>query len=48
MEHTEIQVDEPGDMHIRREAMQDGKRYIIFYTFGEETAENADEGNEDV
>jgi|GEM_PF-1794476 len=23
-----------GEMHKRREAMADGKRYIIYYTFG--------------
>ena len=48
MEHTEIQIDDPGEMHIRREVMQDGKRYIIFYTFGDETTETADEVSEDV
>ena len=32
-----------GEMHKRRETMPDGKRYIIYYTFGDEgkkTAEN--------
>ncbi|HEX8367979.1 MAG TPA: hypothetical protein VF604_05515 [Pyrinomonadaceae bacterium] len=24
-----------GEMHKRREAMADGRRYIIYYTFGE-------------
>ena len=48
MEHTEIPIDEPGEMHIRREVMEDGKRYIIFYTFGDETTEPADEVSENV
>jgi hypothetical protein len=26
-----------GEMQARREKMADGKRYIIYYTFGEET-----------
>jgi hypothetical protein len=25
-----------GEMHKRRETMADGKRYIIYYTFGNE------------
>jgi hypothetical protein len=29
-----------GEMHKRREKMADEKRYIIYYTFGEEPAEN--------
>ena len=48
MEHTEIIVDEPGEMNIRREVMEDGKRYIIFYTFGEEKIETNGEVKDDV
>lgn len=29
-----------GEMHKRREKMADEKRYIIYYTFGDESAEN--------
>ena len=25
-----------GEMHARRETMADGRRYIIYYTFGEQ------------
>ncbi len=28
-----------GETHKRREMMADGKRYIIFYTFGDERVE---------
>ncbi len=28
-----------GEMHARREQMADGRRYIIYYTFGDEGAE---------
>jgi hypothetical protein len=39
MENKEKQSKENvGEMHKRRETMPDGKRYIIFYTFG--NAEN--------
>ena len=30
---------EVGEMHTRREQMADGRRYIIYYTFGDEGAE---------
>lgn len=30
-----------GDMHARREQMADGRRYIIYYTFGEQTREHS-------
>lgn len=36
-----------GAMHARREQMEDGRRYIIYYTFGEdagETPKNSKEG----
>ena len=32
----EMSVDSVGEMHARREVMEDGKRYIIYYTFGGE------------
>lgn len=35
MEKEEQQPEtEVGEMHKRRETMPDGKRYIIYYTFG--------------
>ncbi|HLM59988.1 MAG TPA: hypothetical protein VK308_04240 [Pyrinomonadaceae bacterium] len=38
-----------GEMHKRREKMADGKRYIIYYTFGgEEPAPPQNEVNENV
>ncbi len=37
-----------GEMHKRREAMADGRRYIIFYTFGNEEAESQKEVSENV
>ena len=30
-----------GQMHKRREKMADGKRYIIYYTFGEGSEESS-------
>ncbi len=34
------QAEKPvGEMHKRREIMADGRRYIIYYTFGNEEAE---------
>ena len=39
MENEEKQLEETiGEMHKRRETMPDGRRYIIFYTFGKEEA----------
>jgi hypothetical protein len=29
-----------GEMHARREQMADGRRYIIYYTFGEDSGES--------
>ena len=29
-----------GEMHARRERMADGRRYIIYFTFGEEGSEH--------
>jgi hypothetical protein len=36
----EFRVDETGvgEMHKRREVMADGRRYIIYYTFGSDVA----------
>ena len=48
MEPAEITIDDPGEMHVRREVMPDGKRYIIFYTFGDEPGRPAEEVKEDV
>lgn len=37
MENEEKQTAESiGEMRKRRETMPDGKRYIIYYTFGDE------------
>lgn len=37
MENEEKQLEKPiGKMHKRRETMTDGRRYIIYYTFGDE------------
>jgi hypothetical protein len=38
MENEEKKAEKPvGEMHKRRETMPDGKRYIIYYTFEDET-----------
>ena len=40
MENEEKQpVEKVGPMHKRRETMADGRRYIVFYTFGNEESE---------
>jgi hypothetical protein len=31
-----------SEMHKRRETMADGKRYIIYYTFGESAVQSGD------
>ena len=37
MENEKVNLEETvGEMHKRRETMADGKRYIIYYTFGDE------------
>jgi len=37
MENEEKQPEKAvGEMHKRRETMPDGRRYIIYYTFGDE------------
>ncbi len=49
MENEEKQLENKvGEMHKRREAMADGRRYIIFYTFGNEEAESQKEVSENV
>ena len=37
-----------GEMHKQRQTMPDGKRYIIFYTFGTEDAKAENEVRENV
>ncbi len=37
-----------GEMHKRRETMPDGKRYIVYYTFGNEEKEPDAEVEENV
>jgi hypothetical protein len=39
-EEKQTEISSVGEMHKRRETMADGKRYIIFYTFGEEGEKN--------
>ncbi len=37
MEHEEKQPEKAiGEMHKRREKMADGRRYIVYYTFGDD------------
>ncbi len=49
MENEEKQHENKvGEMHKRRETMADGRRYIIFYTFGNEEAESQKEVSENV
>lgn len=36
-----------GEMHMRRETMADGRRYIIYYTFGDES-EGVGDGEDEV
>jgi len=37
---VDSQIPNPEKMNKRRELMQDGRRYIIFYTFGENNTNN--------
>ena len=37
-----------AEMHDRREMMADGRRYIIYYTFGEQTDPETEEARDDV
>jgi hypothetical protein len=40
-EEFTVQGTSVGEMHVRREVMADGLRYIIYYTFGaDETADD--------
>jgi len=49
MENEEKQPkNKVGEMHKRRETMTDGRRYIIFYTFGNEETEPQKEVSENV
>lgn len=49
MENEEKQLEKTiGEMHKRRETMADGKRYIIYYTFGDEESEPQKEVEENV
>ena len=50
MENEEKQTEQSvGEMHKRRETMADGRRYIIYYTFGdEEKGESKSEVKENV
>ena len=47
MENAEEKIDDVGEMQKRQEVMPDGKRYMIYYTFGS-GAERAEEVTEDV
>ena len=49
METEEKQLEEKvGEIHKRRETMPDGKRYIIYYTFGDKEKESQSEVKENV
>ncbi|MDQ6786375.1 MAG: hypothetical protein M3033_06095 [Acidobacteriota bacterium] len=49
MENEEKQPEKTvGEMCKRRETMPDGKRYIIYYTFGREEKEPKPEVKENV
>ena len=49
MENEEKQPENKvGEMHKRRETMADGRRYIIYYTFGDEKIEPPNEVRENV
>ncbi len=49
MENEENQLkNEVGEMRRRRETMPDGRRYIIFYTFGDEEKTTRNEVKENV
>jgi hypothetical protein len=39
MENEKELEKKVGEMHKRRETMADGRRYIIFYTFGDDQKE---------
>jgi len=49
MENEEKQSEaKVGEMQKRRETMADGKRYIIYYTFGGENEKQQNEVSENV
>ncbi len=49
MEKEEKQLDKGiSEMHKRRETMADGRRYIIYYTFGNKETEPQKEVSENV
>ncbi len=49
MENEEKQTEKTvGEMHKRCETMADERRYIIFYTFGDEETEPQSEVSENV
>jgi len=49
MENEEKQVEKVvGEMRKRRETMADGRRYIIYYTFGDEETKPQKEVSENV
>ncbi len=49
MESEETQPENKvGEMRKRRETMPDGKRYIIFYTFGDEETKPQNEEKKNV
>ena len=49
MENEEKKAEKTvGEMHKRRETMADGRRYIIYYTFGDEETEAQNEVSENV
>ncbi len=49
MGHEEKQPENKvGEMHKRRETMADGRRYIIYYTFGNKEIEPQKEVSENV
>lgn len=46
MENEKNELEQrAGEMHKRRETMPDGKRYIIYYTFGENKEIDLTENN---
>ena len=44
-EEFRVQETSVGEMHKRQEVMADGRRYIIYYTFGTDAA-SADAGGD--
>lgn len=49
MENEEKQSENKvGEMRKRREPMADGRRYIIYYTFGDDETKSSNEVKENV